>query len=264
MEHLYLQGSLGDHVIYTGIPEAYFKTFGKKLVIHDIEGYNPIWQNNPFIEMDNGGVGQEPNVKVIRLDQTEEDWNSYRPNRVFKELWNIDLKEKIGPNLYYPPNKNPLKPIAICEDAGWPSRKGYRYFNDLALQLKMKYKQIYVFQNFNYRDCMGQSPNYTIDIKNVSGVFNDMDLQFKINMLLKCGVYIGYDSGMSNLAAALQIPYVLFNGPVTAETIKHPSCIYAVEACKNPCHSEVCSNKCLEQLPNINDTIIEKIKRCTF
>ena len=243
--------SLGDHVCYTGIPQAYHKYFGFKLgLLSDNSNYDPVWANNPYICKPNPSDVSRYKVQIETLPS---DWRYYRPQRIFYEMTNLWVPaQEVQPRIYRERKTVPGR-ILLCNEAGWPSRQGYQYWNDLVKTLNNKY-DTFAINNKNY------STDEPIQAKNNLR----LSLENTIEFLTTTELYIGYDSGLAHLAGGLGIPYVLICGSVPSYIVRHLSCICAIETCENPCCVKVCQQHCLAASKNRNAEILERINAYEF
>lgn len=242
---LVLKGSLGDHVVYTGIPEAFYKKFGIKLFVES--PYFPLWENNPFVTTE-----RLDDVFKMEYEQTEEDWNMYKPRRVFMQMTGVDPEKEslsVSPNLYKTRNIEPNL-IIVNDEAGWPSRRGFLHWDSLLTALRKKGFKIISLKTTTYRDCTGQL------VENPITVFDEQiinpALSTVIDLLSRAKYYIGYESAYAHIAGALGVKYILFLGSLPEICIKHPSCIHVITSCKVPCHKEVCARSCLKDVNAID------------
>lgn len=248
---LNVHGSLGDQIMLTGIPEAYYRLYGEKTYING--GRTEIWETNPFLI--NKKLGKEFSYSY---NSYPKDYMVYYPIRVFYDLTSIIADRNfVKPNLYRDYEK---KKICVVNDqAGWPSRVGYSHFEDLVQQVKNLGYEITYIRNENFRNCVGQCPPR--EINTYDHLLTDIPLSNLIEVIGTCELYIGYNSGLAQIAGALDIPYVMLDGPVPPINTKHNSCILApdIVSCRR-CVKETCLENCLQNLENINDKIIEVIK----
>jgi ADP-heptose:LPS heptosyltransferase len=244
-------GSMGDVVIMTGIPQAYFELFGEKTKI--VNKYASVfWDTNPYITEENIG-----NTCTIRDNMTKEDYMQYYPQRVFKEITGISVdREKIQPNLYK--ERTPIPRFVIMNDqSGWPSRRGYRYFNNLASRLIQEGFLVYYLRNNRFRDCIGR---FQIEsINTYTNRLDDLSIPQTIDWFSRASFYIGYESGLSTLAGALKVPYITFYGSIFPINTTHDSCIYYIDNCDHCCKDQ-CSKNCLTFYEDMTDPVMERIK----
>jgi len=182
--------SLGDVIMCTGLPEAFFKLYGEKTHI-----VNPkmigLWQNNPYLSPE--PIGQRFTVSP----NTHKDYISYYPQRLFYNLTGqLVNKKDVSPRFYV--NYNPVPGrIVINDAAGWPSRRGFNL--DEVCNRLQDYEIVYLHNTF--RDCFGQLLPPTIT--HYSEVKNDVD---PIELLRTASLYIGFESGLTHLAAGVGVP----------------------------------------------------------
>lgn len=247
---LNLWGSLGDRVIMTGIPEAYFKTFGEKTKIRN-KLSDLFWNNNPYITEETIGKDCYFNPNTV------DTYQFYYPQRVFKDITGVDVdRTLVQPNLYIP-RKTISRLVIMNDQAGWPSRRGYRYFTNLSKRLMEDGYTVAYLRNNGFRDCVnkvsaGQIWNYSYMLENLS-------LPELITKMSEADFYIGYDSGISTLAGALKIPYITFYGSIPAINTMHNTCIYAIDECDHCC-ADQCNKNCLTLYEDKTDKVMERIK----
>ena len=247
---LNLWGSLGDHVIMTGIPEAYFKIFGEKTKV--INKHSDLfWNNNPYI------IEQSVGKDCHFAPNNPDTYQVYYPLRVFHDITGIWIDEiDVQPNLYIPRKTIP-KLVIMNDQAGWPSRRGYRYFTNLSRRLIGEGYTVAYLRNNGFRDCTnkisaGQIWNYSYMLEN-------LPMPQLIDRMSEAALYIGYDSGISALAGALKIPYITFYGSIPAINTAHDTCIFAVDECDHCC-TDQCNKSCLTLYEDKTDEIMERIK----
>lgn len=247
---LNLHGSMGDNLMMTGIPEAFYMRFREKT--HVPHKRNPIfWRNNPYITDEPTGESFSLKPNVGR------DYMIYYPVRVFHDITgHVVQAREVRPNIYM--HRKPEKLIVINDQAGWPSRRGYRFLDELVVKLKNISDVLYM-RNHGFRDCHGVISQQEITWHDET-VFSPDD-KLMIDTMARAAVYIGYDSGYSVLAGALNVPHVLLSGSVPPINTAHPSCIYALEipGCKR-CASPECDNGCLPGSENKNKEIVGACK----
>lgn len=248
---IHSHGSLGDQIMLTGIPEAYYNLFGEKSYIDG--GRTEIWENNPFTTTER--VGKDFNYG---FNAYPKDYMIYYPIRIFYDLTGyISNRDFVHPNLYKSFNRDHI--CVVNDQAGWPSRVNYVYFEELVQQIKSLGYVITYIRNDNFRDCCGNCP--TQQIFTYDHILKDIPLKNLIEVIGSCELYIGYNSGPAQIAGALNTPYIQFDGPIPPINTVHNSCILApnITHCRR-CIMEQCENHCLARLENINDFIIQTIK----
>jgi len=255
---LNIHGSIGDHIMATGLPGAYFKLTGEKTYIKtERPGGDPVyWESNPYIL--NQPAGE---IRSLAFNAYPKDYMIYTPVRMFYDIsgYIVDRSE-VHPNLYK--GRQPEKDLIVVNDqAGWPSRRGYPHLNELIRELLEGGWRVCYMRNDEYQDCCGQLSarqltHYTYEIQPT--------LRQGVETLQRAAVYIGYDSGYAQVAGALGVPYVLISGPIPPINTKHNSCIYALNDSKcRRCCVNSCPNNCLQSAPNRNREIRDAILRNT-
>jgi len=250
--NLQLHGPMGDHIVLTGIPEAYYTLFGEK--VHVPHQYaHEFWMHNPY-------VTSQPSMATfsVAFNAGAKDYMIYYPIRVFYDMTgHIVDRSMVQPNLYM--SREPLSGLIIVNDqAGWPSRKGYSHFDSLCDILMQKGYQILYLRNEGYRDCVGQeSPR---QIKHFHSELRNPSIPKMIDALRSASLYIGYESGIAQLAGALKVPYIMLAGSVPPINVAHDTCIYALKLphCKR-CHADICGENCLRKSEGENEAILETI-----
>jgi len=234
----------------TGLPEAYFKLMGEKTYIKtERAGGDPVyWENNLYLSEQPTGE-----CKSLAFNAYPKDYMIYTPIRMFYDIsgYIVDRSE-VHPNLYK--ERQPEENLIVVNDqAGWPTRRGYSYLDQLICGLLDNDWRICYMRNDEFADCFGQrSPRqltrYTFEVQPT--------LRQGVETLQKAAIYIGYDSGYAQIAGALGVPYVLMSGPISPISSKHDSCIYAFNTpgCRRCCANS-CPNNCLQNMPNRNREI---------
>lgn len=244
-------GSLGDQIILTGIPEAYYKLYGEKTYVNMVR--TEIWDDNPYLTNEKSGIEFTYNFNVY-----PKDYMIYYPVRIFYDLTGHIVESSfVRPKIYKSFHRDKI--CVVNDQAGWPTRTGYRYLNDLITQIKDLGYVITYLRNELFRDCIGNCPPEQItkwDHKLVN-----IPLSNRIEVIGSCQLYVGYNSGNAQLAGALDTPYIQIEGSVSPINTRHPSCIYVTDipGCKRCC-SDSCHMNCLSNLDNINHKIINVIK----
>jgi len=220
-------GSLGDEVMLTGLPEAYNKITGQFIGITTNRHY--LWENNPYIK------DSSREEFSYAFNVYPKDYLIYYPIRLFFDLTGFIVdRNLVQPNLYKPRVENNEKIIVVNDEAGWPSRRGYPYFNTLCKDLKDLGYAIY-YTRGNTLDCMGHQSEKTITNYTYNDNGGTPNLVQVIDLLQRAAFYIGYDSGLAQLAGALKVPYVLLSLAIPPINTAHNSCIYALDTCKHDC-----------------------------
>ncbi len=250
-----VHGSLGDQIMLTGLPKAYHKLFGEKS--HIVGGRQEIWDGNPYIT--NKPIGE---TFSYTFNSYPKDYMVYYPIRLFYDMCGVIADRNfVHPAIYKKKKNSDFKLIVINDQAGWPSRVGYPFFDDLVYKLIEEFDiPVHYVRNERFRDCMGRCP--AKEVKNSSTIMQeDVALSDLIDLINDAALYIGYNSGLSHIAGALNTPYIQFDGPIPPINTVHNSCIYVpnILACRR-CVSEVCNEACLVNMSNINDEIIKVIK----
>lgn len=255
MLYLKLNGSLGDHVMATGIPEAYFEIYKEPTFVET--EFKILFKNNPYITDNFFNVTKEYSLK---FNEYPKDYMIYYPVRIFYDITGIIAdRNLVRPRLYKKRTYLPQKTAIVNDQAGWPSRVGYKYFNDLVIKLKANNFVVWYIRNQKSLNCFGQpSPEVITDYTHKA--FN-IPLEELIDRLSECDLYIGYDSGVSQLAGALDVPYVMLSGSVPPINTAHNSCIYTLDLLCDRCCKELCEKSCLSYSENKNDEIIEIINK---
>lgn len=247
---LNLWGSLGDHVIMTGIPEAYYLYYGEKTKIID-KGSDIFWNNNPYVTEER--IGKECHFAPNNPDT----YQFYYPQRVFKDITGLWIeRELIQPNLYIPRKTIP-KLVIMNDQAGWPSRRGYRYLNNLSRRLMESGYTVAYLRNNGFKDCTNKVS--AGQIWQYSYILSDLPRPDLVARMSEAAFYIGYDSGLSTLAGALKIPYITFYGSIPAINTAHDTCIYAIDECDHCC-TDQCNKNCLTLYEDKTEEIMERIE----
>lgn len=249
---LQLHSSMGDHVILTGIPEAFYKLFGEKT--HVPNKYSDLfWEHNPYVTDKPTG-----DRFGLHLNASAKDYMIYYPVRVFYDLTQYIVdRSAVQPNLYMSRTVDENL-VIVSDQAGWPNRRGYPFLNDLVLKLQGLGFYVMYIRSDGYKDCFGQhSPRQltVFDNELQSPIIGHL-----IDAMRRAAFYIGYDSGIAQIAGALKIPYVLLAGSVPPINTAHDTCIYAMDIRCKRCADPNCGSNCLSLATNCNEKIIEAIK----
>jgi hypothetical protein len=242
--------SLGDYVMCTGIPEAYHTVYGENTYLIN-KKVHELWEQNPF-------VADTPNGSTLSFTPNErKDYMIYYPIKIFYDLTGLIVdRELVKPRIYKV--RNPEKrTILVNDQSGWPSRRGYRYWNELVTELQELDYQIYYFRYDKYRDCLGKP--MPEEVRHPDNKFINPSNTDLIDLFCSVEFYIGYDSGPSHIAGALNVPYVALQSSVPPINTCHDSCIYTAKICSGYCATPQCNKNCLTTAPNINYKIIRAI-----
>lgn len=249
---LKLHGSMGDHLMATGIPEAYFKLYNEKTFI-DASKYKLFWNSNPYIT--NERIGQVHSL----IFNTHRDYLIYYPTKIFYDITGrIVDRDLVQPNVYteYSPKENL---VVINDQAGWPTRRGYPYLEDLSKSLMQSGFKVVYLRNDTFRDCNNKVSSRTVH--SFDSQFKDKFLEDIIDLFKETSFYIGYESGLSSLAGAIGTKYILIEGSVPATNVAHNSCIYVLKNTNcHYCAAENCERLCLSHSENKNEEILKVIK----
>lgn len=245
--------SFGDFIMCTGIPKAWYTCFKERVYIPNKRAVE-LWENNPYVS--DVPLGKNINVTA----NAHRDYMIYYPVRIFYDISGglIVDRELVQPDIYQ--KREPIKKrILVNDQAGWPTRTGYPYLNDLVTELRAAGYSIGYLRNEHFRNCFGQIQNKQL-VEFDYSVTNIMDNKVLIRELLQASFYIGYDSGISQLAGALKIPYVALQCCVPPINTVHDSCIHYLDICQGYCCSPDCKKKCFAQSPDFNSEIIKAIE----
>ena len=265
---LILKGSLGDHVCYTGLPEALYKhNHGKDPEKTEvITKYPKLFEHNPYVSNVLNGINHPTDLLSPYFEIPYETelwhWLVYRPVRAYYQLTgNIIDRNEVQPNLYLL-RKTKLGHIVIADQAGWPTRRRGPGGNldKLAIRLLDLGYHVTVIHNPNYTDCFGNKVPREIEHYNLS--VNDNYISI-IQFLQEAQYFIGYDSGIAHLAGALKVPSILLAGSVPPIVFAHNSAIKIFDTCGKHCHSEKCNYElpCLWTSPDTDWEIADIIEK---
>lgn len=241
--------SMGDRLMCTGIPEAYHTLFGEKIHVSGIR-YPEFWRYNPYITKTAVGHPFSPPLN------TEKDYMIYYPVRIFHDMTDYIVdRDLVQPNIYTTSPRIKDR-IIVNDQAGWPSRRGYPYFSRLASELMdLGYEVVYV-HNAGYRDCYGQSSPQ--QISRYSWHVSNQPMAELIDLIASAQAYVGYDSGIAQLAGATQTPYVLLSSSIPPINTAHNSCIYTTDTGCRRCCATDCDEGCFRY--DYTEEIVAAIK----
>jgi len=233
-----VHGSLGDQIMLTGIPELYYKLYNEKVSLAgDIKP--ELWKYNPYVEDRHGDDFS------YAFNATEKDYMIYYPVRIFNDMTHRTVDRKhLQPNFYREYIKKPGT-IVVNDQAGWPSRRGYIYFDALCKELINSGFTVIYSRNESSLDCFGKSSEKVIH--SFSEQRHNLSLDSMINLVGSAEFYIGYDSGMAQVAGATKTKYVLLSSSVPPINTAHDSCIYYLDNinCRR-CVATTCNKQCFE------------------
>jgi len=251
--------AIGDHVCFTGVPEAYYKATGIRLAIHTLKNSNEmqaVWKDNPYVVW----RGEANNVFLLPLNYTHK--SAYEWNAIYKPLWiytrltkSFISPDSLRPKLYY--KREPVKNrLIINDEAGKAFRRGYPYMNALAASFKRDGWEVILLRN-TVKTLMEQNETLSnYEIKGNYDLAQFTNVEDTIKFMATASAYFGYESGLAHIAGAFNIPYGMFGAANGVENNRHPSCVFAVCACSTPCLSLNCDKPCMAKLPNYNDLIL--------
>lgn len=255
--------AIGDHVCFTGVPEAYFKATGIRLTIHSLKNSDEmkqIWKDNPFV------TWRAPAKKIFLFPFNYTSKSAYEWNAVYKPFWiytrmtgSFISPELIRPKLYY--KREPVKNrLIISDEAGKSFRRGYPYMNALAAAFRRDGWEVIVLRNTVKQLLETNETLSNHEIKGNYDVAQFTNVEDTIKFMATASAYFGYESGLAHVAGAFNIPYGIFGAANGVENNRHPSCLFAVCACSTPCLSLNCDKPCMARLQNYNDLIVYKFK----
>ena len=262
-DSLVLIDAIGDHVCFTGIPEAYYKATGIRLSILSLINSNvmrPIWRDNPFAQWRTSA--KKPfSIPTAYTPELAYEWNAiYKPLWIYSRMTgNFVSPDEVRPKLYYKyaPVKNRL---IISDEAGKAFRRGYPYMNALAAEFKRDGWEVIVLRNTVKHLLKKHESLSNHEIAGNYDVAQFTNIEDTIKFMATASAYFGYESGLAHIAGAFNIPYGMFSAANGVENNRHPSCLFAVCSCSTPCLSLDCDKPCMARLPNYNDLIVWKFK----
>ena len=235
-KELQLISTMGDNAAFTGLPEAYFKLTNRKLAVScPSNAYKYLWERNPFVEYQGTRASccvLTPPEKMGRLIYSQ----VYKPIYFFGQLTGKGSRPyDVEPNLYLP--RKPIsKRLIVCDEAGWPNRKGYPFLKNAIIGLKK--------DGWDVIHLVGRTKvwNYGTD-KSWANELEDLKLDTAqltnckdiVDFMATAAAYVGYESGMAHVAGALRMPYAFFAGGTSVTANRHPSCVFAVDGCPTVC-----------------------------
>lgn len=248
---------MGDRLVYSGLPEAYFHIFGEPLRVGTYlksgEHFYPLYKDNPYAEMVPWAEKQDGLLPGLAWNVPESYWRPhYVPKRVFHELTGMWLPEKyVNPNLYRP-RRTIKRRLVVCDEAGWACRRGYPYLDDLVAVFTKAGWETICMRN------LGQGPQQVQSARHSAMFF---DYQQTIRFMETVELFVGYESAIAHICGALRVPYVMFCGGTPSQMFRHLSCVYAHDSCvMGGCNSKICPRACLNQSANVNDAVLAAVE----
>ena len=211
--HLWLFGSLGDEIAMTGAVRAVRQNYPDEQII--VNCRRPwIFDHNPHLEGGNGyetdpnrifqlplgGAPQEHMVDsyVRACGITPRD--EYRRPELFLTDKELEVGRLISPGT-----------IAIDTWAGWPSRRWpFDMWQAVVSELRESYPVIEI--GASTPDCFGR--RRTEILQDTDACYIDtFSVRETAGLLKGCALYLGQDSGLMHVAAAVGTPQVVVFGP---------------------------------------------------
>jgi len=249
--------TMGDNAAFTGLPEAYFKLTGKKLAVScPNNAYAYIWERNPHADYQGTRLHKcllTPPEAMGRLVYSQ----VYKPIYFFGQLTGEGARPyDVAPNLYLPRKPVPRRMI-VCDEAGWPNRRGYPFLKNVVLGLKKDGWNIVHLVGRTKVWEYGNMQNWTNELENLkldtAQLTNCKDL---IDFMATGTAYLGYESGLAHVAGALSMPYAFFAGGTSVAANRHPSCVFAVDGCPEVCLLHTCKNHCITRLVDHTERVV--------
>lgn len=258
--------ALGDHVCFTGIPEAYFKRTGIRLAIRPwswlggSQMMQPVWENNPYCVWRGEATRWYAMPKNFNGAMAYE-WNTvYKPLRIYKDLTGEFISpDAVRPKLYYPRTRVRNR-LIVNDEAGHAFRRGYVYLNALVTELHRDGWDIVILRNGTKSLIDSKVTLSSVEVQGQYDMARFSNVRDTLLFMATAHAYLGYESGLAHVAGAFNIPYAMLATANGVENNRHPSCVFGVCACSTPCMAHVCAKQCMAKLPNYNDIIISKLK----
>jgi hypothetical protein len=253
--------TMGDNAAFTGLPAAYHRLTGLKLAVScPSSAYAYLWERNPYVEYQGKRTYKcllTPPESMGRLVYSQ----VYKPVYFFGELTGKPATAvEVRPNLYLPRKPVPRR-LIVCDEAGWPNRKGYPYLKEVVAGMMADgWDVIHLIGRTKKWDYGTQAAweNELVDLKLDTAQMSNC--KAIVDFMATGSAFIGYESGLGHVAGALDVPYAFFAGGTSVTANRHPSCVFAIDGCFSVCLLHACPHHCIAKLVNHTDQVVEAFK----
>lgn len=216
-QSIYFKGSLGDAICLLPVLEA-LATRCNSRVLAAGEYFEDLLKNSPHAK-----ASLPTSTPIIFRHQKPGETQEHLID-FFARLAQVEVMER-SPQIYLTSadayetagfsrielEDRPV--VAIDPQAGWPNREwGYRNYDALVRELaRLGYAVIQVGKPFT--NCFGDP----VDVRLAEAdtrFYGALSIRQTADLLSQCACFVGNDSGLAHLAAAVQTPAVVLFGPV--------------------------------------------------
>jgi ADP-heptose:LPS heptosyltransferase len=223
------KGGLGDELTYTPMVREVRRRMPREKLILDTIKYPCIWERNPYVD-----GGKEDCGLAVHVHHDKEIDAGSLPRKFARQL-GIELLEDT-PEIFLSPEElaqdlgleDWKRTVAIDTWATWPSRRwpGDR-FVELAKRLTAQgWRVLEVGRHDGQR------------IPCAKSFMNGLTIRQTAVLLGRCSLYLGNDSGLFHLAAAVGTPQVAIFGPIEPRKRAYWNTVgtRSQEACHKECY----------------------------
>jgi len=246
---LFFKGSIGDEICTTPIVRALYKEYNAKVVVN-MSYSSQIYKYNPFVSFNTCFT------KPIILKHPRQSDHSLHLVDYYAKLAGVNLESRT-PELYL--NKEDIVQtfvknngrlcIAMDTRCGSPIRQ-WPLYNFRHLTYELKQRNIDVIEvGKTINNCYGQSINHKLSNASIS-FLDKLSLRQTAYVISQCDLFVGCDSGLAHVAAAIGIKSVVLFGPISPLTRAHENTI--------PIFTNTCEYYNIQ-----HDDCIRKDKFCT-
>lgn len=201
-------GGLGDHLIYSTIPER-FARLGRRVYIarstptRNDEVRSLLYEENPFVA---GWTDEAPNAGTAHAEVRISERHSFRSIIEWVEAAHGLDPTSLYPRIYYSPRfRADLSKVVLIDPRSTSQPFPAKRFDEFVARLKISREHALVVESSN----SGPHGSHSLREYQRIGV---KSLHDYIDMIYSCLVYVGTESGGSALASAVRqhspLPYI--------------------------------------------------------
>ena len=223
-----IDGSLGDTICALPIAEQIKKHQADvSLLFKCRPEYEEIAYFNPHIDVINAPPAPDDRVFQLRWAAAPRECTCHVVDW-YAKLAQLSFVENRLPTIYKPDNIELEWPfqdgdivVAVDTRAGWPTRRwAHERFEELARRLKKELGAIIVEVGKTTPDCLGRTQAESLSEADVSLV-DRLTIRQTACALSRSSYFLGNDSGLAHLAAAVRTKAFVIFGPVSHTTRAH-------------------------------------------
>jgi hypothetical protein len=211
---------LGDHSVYTTLPERFSKLgynvyLDKDNAASNDEIYDLLWARNPFIK---GLSDKKPNAGYVRQGSFYEISNRLagcRSIEVMERAHGLPGPYGIAPKIYYKPNPSMinLKNTVLVDFSAVSSNIGVRGLSEAIRMMNGRFRNAPMLQVLFHKGISIHVPQIALQSYRVSSIYEYLD------MIHDCRAWIGSESGGQALAAATRGEHDVYDEEARPEVV---------------------------------------------